>query len=251
MTNKLMSTIFATLLAMVFASPTRGAVIITSYSNWKLQATVNLSTITFEDRSVGSILDGFEYVQSGLTIRQRDGHAIRVTAGGDGSYAQSGNFQSSTRGISSNAVPGYPYGYDDSKSDNYDFEFVNSPYSAGLWVGNLNPGNNSVTVQFLDSNSAIIDSLVLSTSNSNLVGLLPYNNRLFVGLHSPTPIDRIRVLGGRFDDDGNTFDDITFSSPDSAVPEPSALLIALTEGIGLLLLRRRNKLKLSDSISNF
>jgi hypothetical protein len=100
------------------------AVPTTDYAAWRAQAPAAVTTIDFEALPVGAILDGNEYVGQGLFVIQRDGHDIRVVAAGDGSFASAANFQSPTRGLSSSAVPArpeFPFGYDGSQSENYDF----------------------------------------------------------------------------------------------------------------------------------
>jgi hypothetical protein len=185
-----------------------------NYSQWLLGAPAAPSVASFDEFATNTILTGNEYTSSGLTIVQRDGHPMRIVSPGDGTYVQAANFNSQPRGVSSSAVPGASFGFDDSKSENYDFVFAHPVLSAGLWIGNLNPGAADVVVQFLDTTGAVLRSYNANALDPNLVqgpGGNEFNNRVFVGLNATAPIAKIRVVHPANDADGVVFDDIVFN----------------------------------------
>ena len=196
--------------------------ILTNFAAWHAAATGALRIVDFEQFGTGTVLAGDEYAHRGLTIVQRDGDPMQIVAAGDGTFASAANFASPTHGLSSSAVAGFAGGFDGSRSEHYDFVFVEPVPSAGLWVGNINPGSPVATVEFLDADGNVIQAQTLSTTLSELVtGSGPSDNRLFVGLHSSTAIARIRVLQPADDAEGLTFDDVVFVF-DNAAPEANA-----------------------------
>ena len=196
--------------------------ILTNFAAWHAAATGALRMVDFEQFGTGTVLAGGEYAHRGLTIVQRDGDPMQIVAAGDGTFVSAANFASPTHGLSSSAVAGFAGGFDGSRSENYDFVFVEPVPSAGLWVGNINPGSPVATVEFLDADGNVIQAQTLSTTLSELVaGSGPSDNRLFVGLHSSTAIARIRVLQAADDAEGLTFDDVVFVF-DNAAPEANA-----------------------------
>ena len=199
----------------------------TSYAAWRAGAPAGLTTVDFEAFSTGTILTGTEYAPLGLTLTQRDGDPMRVVAAGDGSFVSAANLRSPTHGVSSSGVPGFPFGYNDTRSENYDFTFTNPQASVGLWIGNLNPGFNTVTVQFLDDNGAVIGTLPLTTLDTNLVigSAGQFDNRLFVGINSSTPIKRIRVVHPDGDAEGIVIDDVVWGE---AASNPTPTLTSLS-----------------------
>ena len=133
--------------------------------------------------------------------------------------------------VSSSAIPGLPFGFDDTRSENYDFTFTTPQTSVGLWVGNLNPGFNTVTVQFLDDDGVVIGTLPLTTLDSNLIvgSAGQFDNRLFVGINSSTPVKSIRVVQPDGDADGIVFDDVVWGA---AASNPLPILTSLSPASG-------------------
>ncbi len=203
----------------------------TSYAAWRAGAPTGLTTVDFEPFSTGTILTGTEYTGLGLTLTQRDGDPMRVAAAGDGSFVSTGNVRSPTHVVSSSAIPGLPFGFDDTRSENYDFTFTTPQTSVGLWVANLNPGFNTVTVQFLDAGGVVIGTLPLTTLDSNLIvgSAGQFDNRLFVGINSSTPVKSIRVVHPDGDADGIAFDDVVWGA---AASNPLPILTSLSPATG-------------------
>ncbi len=196
----------------------------TSYAAWQAAAPPALTTVDFEAFATGTLLTGNEYAALGLTLIQRDGDPMRIASPGDGSFTSTANVRSPTHVVSSSAIPGSSSGYDGSRSENYDFIFANPIMAAGLWVGNLNPGFNTVAVEFLDAAGGVIATQPLNTLDSNLIrGTGQYDNRLFVGINSVTPVKRIRVNNAAGDQDGIVFDDVVFEPPGNPVPSLTSL----------------------------
>ena len=196
----------------------------TSFAAWRAGAPTVLTTVDLEGFATGTLLTGTEYAGLGLSIVQRDGDPMRIGSAGDGSFISTANVSSPTHVLSSSAIPGFSSGYDGSRSENYDFIFANPIRAAGLWVGNLNPGFNTVAVEFLDAAGGVIATQPLNTLDSNLIrGAGQYDNRLFVGINSVTPVKRIRVNNADGDQDGIVFDDVVFEPPGIPVPSLTSL----------------------------
>ena len=103
----------------------------TNYAAWSAGAPASLTTVDFEPFSTGTILTGTEYAGLGLTLTQRDGDPMRVAAAGDGSFVSAANLNSPTHGVSSSAVPGFPSGFDDTRSGELRFHVHQSPDVGG------------------------------------------------------------------------------------------------------------------------
>ena len=213
------------------ATPVNPTLPTTSYAAWRAGAPAGLTTADFEQFSTGTTLNGTEYASLGLTMTQRDGDPMRVAAAGDGSFVSTGNVRSPTHVLTSSGIPGFPSGYDDTRSENYDFTFTTAMNSAGLWIGNLNPGFNTVTVQFLSEDGTVIGTLPITTLDSNLIvgNAGQFDNRLFVGINASTPVKRIRVVHSDGDADGIVIDDVVWSATGS---NPSPTLTSLSPATG-------------------
>ena len=196
----------------------------TNFAAWRVTAPQALTTVDFESFATGAVLTGNEYAAIGVTLQQRNADPMRIGAAGDGSFISAANARSPTHVVSSSAVPGFPFGYDGARSENYDFVFADAPNAAGLWVGNLNPGMNTVSVQFLDGAGVVLATQALNTLDQHLVvgASGQFDNRVFVGINSPTPVSRIRVNNAAGDQDGIVFDDVVFGP--LAMPLPTVSL---------------------------
>ena len=181
-----------------------------NYAQWLLGAAASPDVVSFDELGSGVVLAGTEYAVRGLTITQRDGHTKRIAEAGGFPQVLPGNLNSGTKGVSSSFDLA---GYSDAASENYDFVFSHAVTSAGLWIGNLDPGAPAVVVQFLDTAGAVIQSYDASALDANVVsgGGDPKNNRVFVGINAAATIGRIRVLQPAGDGDGVVFDDIVFN----------------------------------------
>ena len=187
-------------------------------------STTNLTKITFDDIPAGlGAFQGNEYISQGLSVTQRDDFAMNINHRGDGSFLNSWpqSFNSGSQGLSSSAIPGG--GFNNSITDNFDFEFLSTVTAAGLWIGNTGPGTNAV--QFLDASDNVIASNIFSASSPGMVGSCP-NCRIFYGITSDVGIAKIRTIEGHNDRDGIVYDDIQFvaTKDTTKVPEPVSIL---------------------------
>ena len=181
----------------------------------------NLTTIDFDAQAAcNNCLAGNEFIAQGLTIIQRDGYGINVVQnlapGGFGAnFLTEGNINSPPNVISSTIFVTSATG---ALPDNYDFVFTNPVTAAGLFIGNLGAGGccplGPTTVEFLDAFDGVIASEVLTKDHLGVIfGATgqTWDNRIFYGIISDTPINRIRVTNGPNDLDGINLDDIQFS----------------------------------------
>jgi len=192
--------------------------------------------VNFDNLTAGNgRMTGSEYVNLGLTVVQRDGFPITVVrfGGGDTTFITLENdpesINSSPNAISSSAVNGIPRGFDDSRTDNFDFIFTTPARAAGLYVGNLGPG--PTTVQFLRPDDSVLAEEVLDRSHTGLIGS-GFNNRIFYGLTTDEAIGRIRTIEPAFDGDSVLYDDIRFGV--AAVPEPASIVLLSAGILGML-----------------
>ncbi len=174
----------------------------------------SLRTITFEDLASGNApLLGTEYETQGLRITSRSGgpiHRIDVRASGD-DYALPLNASSRTHVISSSidAAGGFV-----DRADDLDFELRGPARAAGVWIGNIGPGET--TVEALAAGGRVVASETFTTRHRGVIGRRDANNRVFFGVVSDWPIERIRAVEPDGDSDGVTFDDVKFSSTAAA-----------------------------------
>jgi len=174
-----------------------------------------LRIVNFDSRSPGNnVLSGDEFFSEGLRIIQRDGLEINVVQntvpGGYGpNYVTEANINSAPNAISTsisvNSASSAP-------SDNFDFVLTQPAKAAGLFVGNL----GSAAIQFLDETNGVVAFETVDINHPGLVnGAVGVNwdNRVFYGIVSETPIKTIRVSNPPNDGDGIVIDDIQFAMP--------------------------------------
>ena len=128
-----------------------------------------LTTVDFEPFSTGTILTGTEYASLGLTLTQRDGDPMRVVR--QRVMVHSCRRQTCDRRHAAcrRQGPGLPVRLRRHPIGELRLHVHHAETSAGLWIGNLNPGFNTVTVQFLDNSGAVIGTLPLTTLDQNLI----------------------------------------------------------------------------------
>jgi hypothetical protein len=201
----------------------------------------NLTTIDFDaPAACNNCLAGNEFAAQGLTIIQRDGYGINVVRnlapGGFGTnFVTEANVNSRPNVISSSIFVSSASG---DITDNYDFVFTNPVIAAGLFVGNLGGGCCPLvptTVEFLDASDGIIASEVLTKNHQGVIfGVTgqTWDNRVFYGVISDTPIKRIRVTNGSGDGDGITLEDIQFCSAPNNDNEAPAITCPANVNVG-------------------
>lgn len=203
-----------------------------------------LTTVGFDAIAQGNgVLSGSEFAGLGLTIIGPGGAAFNVV-GNTGTphgpnFVTVGNLASTPNAISFSIQTG---GASPVPPDNFDFVLSTPTSAAGLFIGNLgNQGSLTTTVSFLDASAAVIASELLDQAHAGLIpgaffATLPFDNRIFYGITSDTPIARIRVQNGPNDGDGIAIDDVQFAV--SAVPEPGSFALL---ALGLLALALRSR----------
>jgi hypothetical protein len=159
-----------------------------------------LRVIDFDSKSPGdNAIAENEYLSRGLRIVQRAGLGINVVQntvpGGYGAnFVTAANLNSAPNAIStsigaSSASPGPP--------DNFDFILTRPATAAGLFVGNLGAlGDQATLIEFLDADGRTIAAESIDGSHPGVVnGSLGVNwdNRIFYGTVSETPVKTIRV----------------------------------------------------------
>lgn len=126
-------------------------------------------------------------------------------------------------------------------ADDVDFDFAQPVRAAGLWIGSLGGGSGPCLdtptfVQFLDTGSVVIASEQLTRSHIGVIPgrpTFPYENKIFYGVVSVTPIKKIRVFNSAADAcDVISFDDVQFVPfPEDSPPVADAGLdISVNEG---------------------
>jgi hypothetical protein len=172
-------------------------------------------------------LTGNEFAADGMTFAQIDTLGMNVVRNlVPGSYG--GNFvtqaciNSPPNAISSSIfVNGAGQ-----QSDRFQFTFTTTTHAAGAFVGNLGGGccpENGTVVQFIGSNQAVLWTGFVSWNSQGVIfgpSGDSWDNRLFVGLTSATPIASMRILSGPNDGDGITIDDVQFAI---LAPPPACL----------------------------
>ena len=174
-----------------------------------------LRIVNFDSLSPGNnLLSGDEFLSEGLRIVQRDGLEINVVQntvpGGYGpNYVTEANINSPPNAISTSirvnsASPAPP--------DNFDFVLTQPATAAGLFVGNL----GSAVIEFLDEANGVVASETVDDNHPGLINGtvgVHWDNRIFYGIVSETPIKTIRVSNPPNDGDGIVIDDIHFAMP--------------------------------------
>lgn len=201
----------------------------------------SLTTIDLDALAAcNNCLAGNEFTAQGLTIVQRDGYGINVVQnlvpGGFGAnFVTEANINSPPNVISSTI---FVTSATAALTDNYDFVFTNPVTTAGLFIGNLGGGCCPLvptTVEFLTAFDGVIASEVLTKDHLGVIfGATgeTWDNRIFYGIISDTPIKRIRVTNGPDDGDAITFDDIQFSVVSQTCVQPPAGLVSWWPGDG-------------------
>ncbi len=175
------------------------------------------------------------YESAGLTVRNRDGVGINVVRNLILPYGLNfvtpGIMNSAPNAISSGfktatAVP--------SLSDNFDFDFSVTTKAAGLWIGSLGGGGCELTATIVEFRDGAGNVLASESINRDHAGVVPttlipastfwWDNRIFYGVVSTTPIARIRVINGPDGCDVVSFDDVQF------VPPPAVHSITIDPG---------------------
>jgi hypothetical protein len=169
------------------------------------------------------------YQSLGLTIRNRDGFGINVVRNLQLPYGLNfvspGLINSAPNVISSGFKVNTAVG---SVADNLDFDFSVTTRAAGVWIGSLGGGGCELTTTAVEFRDASDNLLAAETLDKNHVGVIPttlvpaasfsWDNRVFYGIVSTTPIARIRVTNGGDGCDVISFDDVQFVPPPAVHP---------------------------------
>jgi len=188
-------------------------------SAFKDAAGSGLTVVGFDDLAPvngPAALDAYRGL--GLDIRNRDGFGINVVQNTlqpyGNNYVTEGQINSPPNVISSGFRTADAVG---SASDNIDVQFTSSMRAAGLWIGSLGGGgceNFSTTVEFTDAAGAVIAAETLNRLHAGVVFGLPdysWDNRVFYGIVSSTPITQIRVTNHGDGCDVISLDDVQFA----------------------------------------
>ncbi|RME52967.1 MAG: hypothetical protein D6795_06065 [Deltaproteobacteria bacterium] len=152
-----------------------------------------LTVIDFDSIPTGNGgLQGDEFESEGLTITQLDDFPINVI------QAPTSQTGSPPNSISASFLTN---GYDNSRTDNFLFDFAVLSRAAGVYLGNIGPGPTEL--RFLDADGELIHSKIFEEN-------LNFNNKQFFGILSDRPIKAIRTVEGCCDNDGLRYDDISF-----------------------------------------
>jgi hypothetical protein len=170
-------------------------------------------------------LTGNEFAAQGMTFAQLDALGMNVVSNlvpgsHGGNFVTEACISSPPSAISSSIfVNGAGQ-----QSDRFEFTFTTETHAAGAFIGNLGGGccpENGTVVQFLGAGQAVLWSGVVSWNTAGAIfgpSGQTWDNRLFVGLTSDTPIVSMRILSGPNDGDGITIDDVQFAT---AAPPPA------------------------------
>jgi hypothetical protein len=187
-------------------------------STFQASAGAPLTVIGFDDVAPN---DGkaelTTYQPKGLTVRNRDGFGINIVENtklpyGD-NFVTLGQINSPKNVVSSGFRVSGASGV---IPDNLYFEFDKSMSAAGLWIGSLGGGgceDAPTVVEFVDGAGAILAEEKLTRSHAGVAfGAtgFAWDNRLFYGVVSATPIRQIRVHNGADGCDVISFDDVQF-----------------------------------------
>lgn len=159
----------------------------------------------------------------GLTIRNRDGHAINVvrnTPLPNGvpygfNFVTAGQISSPPNVISSGYAVNTAFPF---VTDNFNFEFDRPMRAAGLWIGSLGGGGNNceitpTTVEFRDAAGVVLAAKTMNISHAGVIfgnTGFQWDNKIFYGVVSATPVRSIRVYNGNEGCDVISFDDVQF-----------------------------------------
>lgn len=206
-------------LAISFALSAHTSAITTEFFTHSsfLSNTSGLTVVDFESASRGTI-SANDFLSQGIaSISNRDGFDVEVgVAVGSVSLASGDNGLSSSFYNSSGASA-----YNNSVTDNIDFVLVNTANAAGIFMGNVGPGETAV--QFLDQNNVVIAEETITESHTGIINNGNFNNRIFYGIVTDQRIATIRTIEGSGDSDGIVYDDVQFNV--STVPEPSSFVL--------------------------
>lgn len=176
-------------------------------------ASVDGLSFTFDDLPGGDgAFGGGEYASSGLTIVNRDGLPMNLLTEEPNPFVVPFNFESAPHVLSANFKNSSPY-FTEAFGDNFDFIFDPPVHFAGLFIGNIFPGGTEV--RFLAVDGTVIAGEVFSATHPNVIQgpRGPADNRIFYGVGSPTPIERIRTIEPGNDVDGIVFDGVRSATP--------------------------------------
>jgi hypothetical protein len=178
-----------------------------------------LNVIGFDEHAAcDGCLTGAEYASQGMTFAHLDELGMNVVqnlvAGSYGpNFVTEACINSAPNAISSSIFVADA----GQQSDRFEFTFTTPTLAAGAFIGNLGGGGdpeNGTVVEFIGADQSILWSSVVSWNSPGAIfgpTMQIWDNRLFVGITSTTPIASMRILSGPNDGDGIIIDDVQFA----------------------------------------
>ncbi len=175
----------------------------------------NIRVIGFDDRPAGDgVLTGNEYASLGMTMIQRSDWpmnlvtAADIAAGGGAGATGTGSINSPATALSSSFMH---LALDPNRDDQYDITLTCGTHAAGLYLGNVGPGQT--IVQFRTTGDIVLAAELIDAAHAGTIpGPSANDNRLFYGVTSATdPITSIRVQRVNSNPDPIVLDDLQWA----------------------------------------